>query len=209
MAKPNPAAPKAEKETRYVLITECLQNDLFFNPECRIFLQDEAVRQLLVAKKDRDRYDVEAAPRHVSRELLERGPLGLFLQATIGERFAGHQPGLLHVINIRDWHTPDDSYDAERRVFGRHCLAGSWGCPLHRGPRAVPRPGAGAPGWSAKKDPPGDRRRPARRHPQPTSEAVTRKRVRFPVTSTGATSEPPNLQSGVQNSQDTQTSWTR
>ena len=127
MAKPNPAAPKAEKETRYVLITECLQNDLFFNPECRIFLLDEAVRQLLVAKKDRDRYDVEAAPRHVSRELLERGPLGLFLQATIGERFAGHQPGLLHVINIRDWHTPDDSYDAERRVFGRHCLAGSWG----------------------------------------------------------------------------------
>ena len=35
--------------------------------------------------------------------------------------------GLLHVINIRDWHTPDDSYDAERRAFGRHCLAGSWG----------------------------------------------------------------------------------
>jgi hypothetical protein len=127
MAKPNPAAPTTEKETRYVLITECLQNDLFLNPECRIFLQDEAVRQLLVAKKDADKYNAETAPRHLPAELLENGPLGLFLKATIGERFAGRQPGLLHVINIRDWHTPDDSYDAERRTFGRHCLAGSWG----------------------------------------------------------------------------------
>ena len=127
MDRPDPAAPTTEKETRYILITECLQNDLFLNPECRIFLQDEAARQLLVAKRDNDKYRVEDAPRRVSAELLKRGPLGLFLEATIGERFTGRQPGLLHVINIRDWHTPDDSYDAERRTFGRHCLAGSWG----------------------------------------------------------------------------------
>src|SRR5205809_4392092 len=127
MGTPAPAATKTEKETRYVLITECLQNDLFLNPECRLFLQDDAVRRLLVAKKDHDRYRTHDAPRRVPEKLLDRGPLSLFLQATIGKRFAGEQPGLLHVINIRDWHVPDDSYDAERRLWGRHCLAGSWG----------------------------------------------------------------------------------
>jgi hypothetical protein len=127
MTTPNPAAPTTEKETRYILITECLQNDFFLNPECRLFLQDGSVRQMLVAKGDHDSYDADLAPRKITAELLERGPLGLFLNATIGARFAGGADGLLHVINIRDWHTPDDSYDAERRAFGRHCLAGSWG----------------------------------------------------------------------------------
>src|SRR5207302_1718624 len=28
---------------------------------------------------------------------------------------------------IRDWHVPDDSYDLERRAYGPHCEAGSWG----------------------------------------------------------------------------------
>jgi len=127
LATPNPAATTTEEETRYILITECLQNDLFLNPECRIFLQDEAVRKLLIAKKDHDAYDVDHAPRDVPIELVERGPLGLFLNATVGERFGGADPGLLHVINIRDWHIPGESYDAERRVFGRHCEAGTWG----------------------------------------------------------------------------------
>jgi len=127
MTTPDPAAPKTEKETRYILITECLQNDFFLNPECRLFLQDGSVRPMLVAKGDHDAYNPDLAPRQVAPELLARGPLGLFLQAIMGKRFAGGDEGLLHVINIRDWHTPDDSYDAERRSFGRHCLAGSWG----------------------------------------------------------------------------------
>ena len=59
--------------------------------------------------------------------MLERGPLALFLDACVGERLAGRQPGILHVINIRDWHVADDSYDAERRLYGRHCEAGTWG----------------------------------------------------------------------------------
>ena len=63
MKTPDPAAPTTEKETRYILITECLQNDFFLNPECRLFLQDGAVRQLLVAKGDHDAYDVDATPR--------------------------------------------------------------------------------------------------------------------------------------------------
>jgi hypothetical protein len=127
VATPDRALPTTEEETRYILITECLQNDLFLNPECRIFLQDGTVRKLLVAKKNHDAYETEATPRRVPAQLLEHGPLGVFLKATIGERFAGRQPGTLHVINIRDWHFPDDSYDAERRVFGRHCQAGTWG----------------------------------------------------------------------------------
>src|SRR6266571_1986514 len=127
MVTPDPAAPTTDEETRYILITESLQNDLFLNPECRQFLQDEAVRKLLVAKKDHDAYRTDETPRRVPEKLLERGPLGLFLTATVGERLAGRQSGLLHVINIRDWHVPDDSYDAERRVYGRHCQAGTWG----------------------------------------------------------------------------------
>ena len=35
--------------------------------------------------------------------------------------------GVLHVINIRDWHVPDDNYDFERRRYGAHCEAGTWG----------------------------------------------------------------------------------
>ena len=35
-----------------MLVTQCLQNDLFLNPDCRLFLQDETVRGLLVARKD-------------------------------------------------------------------------------------------------------------------------------------------------------------
>ena len=60
-------------------------------------------------------------------KMLDRGPLALFLDACVGERLAGRQPGTLHVINIRDWHVADDSYDAERRMYGRHCEAGTWG----------------------------------------------------------------------------------
>src|SRR5207237_8250174 len=46
MAKPDPAAKTIEAGARYVLITECLQNDFFLNPECRLFLQDEAARRI-------------------------------------------------------------------------------------------------------------------------------------------------------------------
>jgi len=127
MPRPDPAAPTTEKQTRYILITECLQNDLFLNPECRLFLHDDSVRKLLLAKRDYERYATDRSPRRIDEKLIARGPLGLFLEAAVGKRFEGGGAGVLHVINIRDWHLPDDSYDAERRLFGRHCLAGSWG----------------------------------------------------------------------------------
>jgi hypothetical protein len=126
-ATPESAALPVDEEPRYILITECLQNDFFLNPECRLFLGDDAVRKLLVARRDHDEYPTQGAPRHLRDELVAHGPLGLFLEAVIGARFAGTDHGVLHVINIRDWHRPDDSYDAERRLYGRHCQAGTWG----------------------------------------------------------------------------------
>ena len=51
MATPEPAAPKTTGQARYVLITECLQNDFFLNPECRLYLSDAEVKKLLVAKR--------------------------------------------------------------------------------------------------------------------------------------------------------------
>jgi hypothetical protein len=127
MAIPDPAATTTEQAARYILITECLQNDLFLNPQCRLFLHDESVRSLLVAKKDVDAYPGDGTPRRIPEKLIDRGPLGLFLKATVGERLAGRREKALHVINIRDWHLPDDAYDAERRAYGRHCEAGTWG----------------------------------------------------------------------------------
>jgi len=127
MTNPDPAATTTEEDARYILITECLQNDFFLNPECRLFLQDEAARRILLAKNDQAAYPTEGAPRRVPAKLLDRGPLGLFLKAVVGEGLAGRRRHPIHVINIRDWHVPDDSYDAERRIYGRHCEAGSWG----------------------------------------------------------------------------------
>jgi hypothetical protein len=118
---------RSPSSARYVLITQCLQNDLFLDPECRVFVGDDAVRRLLVAKRDYESYKPDGNPRRIPARLLEHGPLGLFLKACIGERLTGKQSGVLHVINIRDWHVTDDSYDAERRLYGRHCEAGTWG----------------------------------------------------------------------------------
>jgi hypothetical protein len=76
--------------------------------------------------------------RDLPAEALAEGPLGLFLDRTIGRRMREedgkeqdgkeqHSKGVLHVINIRDWHVPDDNYDFERRRYGAHCEAGTWG----------------------------------------------------------------------------------
>jgi hypothetical protein len=122
------AARQRAGDARYVLLTQCLQNDLFLNPECRLYIGDAEVRKLLVAKREHDAPLGQPDARYrLSDEVLARGPLGLFLEATVGARMRASSGPLLHVINVRDWHVPDDSYDAERRVFGRHCEAGTWG----------------------------------------------------------------------------------
>ena len=115
-------------EPRYVLITECLQNDFVLNSQCRLSLPESVARSVLLGR--------EAARRHVASDGIRRfpakavadGPFGQFLDETIGSRMRGEESrGVLHVINIRDWHEPDDNYDFERRRYGTHCEAGTWG----------------------------------------------------------------------------------
>ena len=112
--------------TRYILLTECLQNDFFLNRECRLYLGDHAALSMLVGR------NAEVPPRgggrlEVAQEDLEHGPLGVFLDAVLDQRRGPDSRGTLHVINIRDWHEPGNAYDLERRVYGSHCESGTWG----------------------------------------------------------------------------------
>ena len=124
------AAPEKRPEdeaSRYVLITQCLQNDFLLNPECRLVLPERSVRTMLLG-----RHQFELKTGEVVRQLpakaVAAGPLGLFLEQTIGRRRRGEDGlGVLDVINIRDWHVPDDNYDHERRRYGAHCEKGTWG----------------------------------------------------------------------------------
>src|SRR5262249_25015417 len=125
--------------SRYVLITECLQNDLFLNRECRLSLPDAVVRTMLLGKKRFDEDLGTASRRSLPSDQLEAGPLGRFLAATVGRRMSGEDghrrrddkdeepDDVLDVINIRDWHVEDDNYDAERKRYGAHCERGTWG----------------------------------------------------------------------------------
>jgi hypothetical protein len=118
------AVSHGEPDARYVLITECLQNDFLLNRECRLYIGDEAARTLLIGR------DGALPDRREARLKLDRpaaGPLGAFLNGTVGLRLAGKGAGVLHLINIRDWHVADESYDRERRAYGPHCEAGTWG----------------------------------------------------------------------------------
>jgi hypothetical protein len=132
--KPDPAAPTSfeqprAEQARYVLVTQCLQNDFFLNPDCRLYISDTEVKKLLVAKRSHEGnvFEQKRGHRRVKEALLREGPLGLFFEATVGARLTSAQRGILHVVNIRDWHEPNESYDEERRVHGRHCEAGTWG----------------------------------------------------------------------------------
>ncbi len=124
------AAPEKRPEdeaSRYVLITQCLQNDFLLNPECRLVLPERSVRTMLLG-----RHQFELKTGEVVRQLpakaVAAGPLGLFLEQTVGRRRRGEDGlGVLDVINIRDWHVPDDNYDHERRRYGAHCEKGTWG----------------------------------------------------------------------------------
>ena len=114
-------------ESRYVLITECLQNDFLLNEACRLSLPESVVRSVLLGRR---RFELKRGEdvRRPSPKAVAAGPLGLFLEQTVGRRRRGEDGrGVLHVINIRDWHVPDDNYDLERRRYGAHCEAGTWG----------------------------------------------------------------------------------
>jgi hypothetical protein len=111
--------------SRYVLITQCLQNDLFLNDGCRLKLPETVVPQMLVGNSD---FDLRAGGNSADAsraDAIRNGPLGIFLGATAGRAFGSDFT--LHVINIRDWHVPGETYDAERRAYGAHCERGTWG----------------------------------------------------------------------------------
>jgi hypothetical protein len=107
---------------RHILITQCLQNDLFGKTGCKIGLPVAVAEEMLLGKKRHDERRTSDGRAYAG------GPLGLFLDATIGERArASDGDGTLHVVNIRDWHKPGPAYDDERRVCGRHCEVGTPG----------------------------------------------------------------------------------
>jgi nicotinamidase-related amidase len=111
----------------YILITQCLQNDFFLNLNCRLSLPKDAASKLLIHPMSEDTFDESKSRRKINPGTLEKGPLGRLLEATVGKRLRGDGLGTLHLVNIRDWHTPGEHYDRERRVYGSHCQAGSWG----------------------------------------------------------------------------------
>jgi hypothetical protein len=142
VVKSSDVAVAGEPAPRYILVTQCLQNDFFQNTDCRLGLPDFVVREMLLGtnrlhtvpktgKRTVSRSGLKRARRHeLTRSEVERGPLGRLLAKTIDERargLPGHE-GILHVINIRDWHDcTSRHYNDERRVYGRHCEANTWG----------------------------------------------------------------------------------
>ena len=111
----------------YVLITQCLQNDFFLNLNCRLVLPVDAVGKLLVHPDSERSFTETKSRRSIDEGTLQSGPLGRLLRATIGQRLGGDGHGTLHLVNVRDWHVNGDRYDRERRSYGTHCEAGTWG----------------------------------------------------------------------------------
>ena len=115
------------ENARYILITQCLQNDFFLNAQSKLLLSEAGIEKILIGGKNgREKPRIDAKKRDRSQKLVrgENGPLGIFLKSIIqGKR----GKGTLHIINIRDWHAPGPSYDKERRKYGPHCEKGSWG----------------------------------------------------------------------------------
>jgi nicotinamidase-related amidase len=112
----------------YVLVTQCLQNDFFLNLNCRLVLPPDAAEKLLVHPDSERGFTERKSRRSIEEKTLQGGPLGRLLKATVSGRLSGEGGrGTLHLVNIRDWHITGDLYDRERRVYGSHCEAGTWG----------------------------------------------------------------------------------
>ena len=111
----------------YVLITQCLQNDFFLNLNCRLVLPNDAAQKLLIHPMSKETFREDESHRTIRKDVLQEGPLGQLLMATVGKRMKGEGEGTLHLVNVRDWHIPGELYDRERRIYGSHCQAGTWG----------------------------------------------------------------------------------
>src|SRR5919197_4093912 len=102
--------PADKRDSRFILITQCLQNDFFLNDGCRLKLPDTVVPQMLLGHEE---FELRGGSNCYDKRraaAIARGPLGIFLDATVGRAIAG--ASTLHVVNIRDWHVPGRAYDA-------------------------------------------------------------------------------------------------
>jgi hypothetical protein len=136
------AASGVPGSTRYVLLTQCLQNDFFFNRECRIYLGDQTAMTMLAGRNVHTPLQGTGGRLSVPTDVVDHGPLGVFLDAAINRRRQRKDGlGTLHVINIRDWHEPGPSYDVERRAYGSHCERGTWGAAYIEGLEWILDPG--------------------------------------------------------------------
>ncbi|MES4902516.1 MULTISPECIES: hypothetical protein [unclassified Streptomyces] len=141
-------------EEQYILITQCLQNDFFLNLDCQLSLPESAVSKLLLDCEGGDTLRTEGHRRVLPEAELRHSPLARFLDATVGSRTRGHGDGVLHLINIRDWHIPGEAYDLERRQYGAHCEADTWGAAYIDGLADLlapqPPPGGAEDGWGGR-----------------------------------------------------------
>lgn len=111
-------------ETIHILITQCLQNAFFLAEKGRLCLPELTVKQMLVGTNS-DTEDTSPDPnrRIYPKDKLQKGPLYTFLDTLISNVSKDRE---LYVLHLRDWHTPSPRYDAERRLYGGHCEAGTW-----------------------------------------------------------------------------------
>lgn len=116
-----------EPDSVYVLITQCLQNNFYLAHNNRLCLPDDITMHMLVGSTSKldtkDMYTLDVNRRQVRPDLLMDGPLYRFLEAAIDDP---NRHNDLHVIHIKDWHQPSESYDAERRAYGSHCEVDTW-----------------------------------------------------------------------------------
>jgi hypothetical protein len=114
-----------DHDSVYILITQCLQNSFLLAHETRLCLPPDIVSQMLIGTEETVALDavmtVERNRRHYAPELVAKGPLMRFFDAALCGK------NRVHVVHIKDWHLPSENYDAERRIYGEHCEAGSWG----------------------------------------------------------------------------------
>jgi hypothetical protein len=115
------------ESARFVLITECLQNDFSLNTVSPVALPEATRRAILLGRRNFDLSFHHGDQLRVAAKHLEQGPLGIFLGSTIGRRRTGEDgAATLDVINIRQWRSRDQAYDEEGRPQV-YCEAGTWG----------------------------------------------------------------------------------
>jgi hypothetical protein len=122
-------------ESVFILMTQCLQNSFFLEDDCQLCLPKRTVEQMLGGATDAT--TIEDFRRKIDRKMLETGPLYTFLKAVIDAKSREHE---LHIITIKDWHTNSPNYDQERRTYGTHCEADTFGAACLDGFEALLEP---------------------------------------------------------------------